>query len=450
MKKFSQIWTLTLLLKLVLAYFIPMTPDECYYWVWSQKLQLSYFDHPPFIAWLFKLSSILPPLAGLSRLPAVILGHATLWVWYFIWKKISVTSHEKEYERWLLFFMLSPMIGLGSLIATPDVPVVFFWSLAIYFTINILEKQKLIDYIFLGFSLGLGFCSKYHIVIFLPILFLYLIFEKKLHLVRWTYVIATITTGLIFSMPVIIWNYQNDFSSFLFQLNHGLGRTTYKFYWTWTYVLAQIAVIFPTVFYFAIKNKTSEKNRFLTYCAWGPLIFFLLSSFKGLVEINWPIISYPSVLTLALLNNSQAKALRWTKYIWLSMITIVLIQVLSPLKPFGDHQATDKANELIEFSTILPAREKYVPLYASTYQMASWVWHETKNPFYKLHKMSRKDLFDDFEQGMPKSYPIFVAMKDQTALPEWIENNMDKYNISLVEKLDHNFVIIRIEEKIQQ
>lgn len=121
----------------------------------------------------------------------------------------------------------------------------FFWSLAIYFTINILEKQKLIDYIFLGFSLGLGFCSKYHIVIFLPILFLYLIFEKKLHLVRWTYVIATITTGLIFSMPVIIWNYQNDFSSFLFQLNHGLGRTTYKFYWTWTYVLAQIAVIFP-------------------------------------------------------------------------------------------------------------------------------------------------------------------------------------------------------------
>lgn len=69
MKKFSQIWTLTLLLKLVLAYFIPMTPDECYYWVWSQKLQLSYLDHPPFIAWLFKLSSILPPLAGLSAPP---------------------------------------------------------------------------------------------------------------------------------------------------------------------------------------------------------------------------------------------------------------------------------------------------------------------------------------------------------------------------------------------
>lgn len=433
----------------MLAYFIPMTPDECYYWVWSQKLQLSYFDHPPFIAWLFKLSSLLPPLAGISRFPAVILGHITLWIWLCIWKKISPTIQENEYERWLLFFLLSPMIGLGSLIATPDVPVVFFWSLSILFTINIFEKQKLIDYIFLGLSLGLGFCSKYHIVLFVPILLLYLIFEKKLRFVRWPYALATITTGFLFSLPVIIWNYQNGFSSFLFQIHHGLGRTSYKFYWTWTYVLAQMAVIFPTVIYFAIKNKTSEKNRFLSYCAWGPLVFFFISSFKGLVEINWPIISYPSVLTLALIKDSHTKALRWTQYIWLCMIAIVLIQVLSPINLLGDRQETNKANELIEFSTIVPARDKYDPLYASTYQMASWVWHKTKKPFYKLHKMSRKDLFDDFEQGMPKSYPIFVAMKDQTALPEWIENNMEKYNVTLVEKLANNFVIIRIEEKMQ-
>lgn len=435
---------------MVLAYFIPMTPDECYYWVWSQKLQLSYFDHPPFIAWLFKLSSALPLHAGSSRFPAVILGHTTLWIWFILWKKIKPSILEVESNNWLIFFLLSPMIGLAGLIATPDVPVVFFWSLSILFVLNILEKQRLIDYCLLGLSLGLGFCSKYHIVLFVPILISYLIIEKKLNLIRWPYVVATISLGLLFSMPVVIWNYQNDFSSFLFQLNHGLGRKTYKFYWTWTYVLAQIAVIFPTVFYYAAKIKTTGFSRLLAYFAWGPLLFFLFSSFKGLVEVNWPIISYPAVLTLALINDSDKKAMQWTKYIWLSLIAFALFLVLSPIKIFGTNQAADKANELIEFTTILPAREKYEPLYASTYQMASWVWHETKNPFYKLHKMSRKDLFDDFNEGIPSTYPIYVAMKDQTALPDWIENNMNDFDVNIVEKLAHNFVVIRIDKKRQQ
>src|SRR5215213_10135897 len=33
--------------------------DEAYYWLWSQHLQLSYYDHPPLVAWAIRLSTSL-------------------------------------------------------------------------------------------------------------------------------------------------------------------------------------------------------------------------------------------------------------------------------------------------------------------------------------------------------------------------------------------------------
>jgi hypothetical protein len=34
-------------------------PDEAYYWAWSLKPQLSYFDHPGLIAWVIALFGVL-------------------------------------------------------------------------------------------------------------------------------------------------------------------------------------------------------------------------------------------------------------------------------------------------------------------------------------------------------------------------------------------------------
>ena len=42
------------ILRLVMAAFIPLIPDEVYYWEWSRHLAGGYFDHPPAIAWLVR------------------------------------------------------------------------------------------------------------------------------------------------------------------------------------------------------------------------------------------------------------------------------------------------------------------------------------------------------------------------------------------------------------
>ena len=67
---------LTFILHVWLAYALPMTNDEAYYWDWGQSLQLSYYDHPPGVSYLTWLSSKLfhGNLAARALSPLLYLG----------------------------------------------------------------------------------------------------------------------------------------------------------------------------------------------------------------------------------------------------------------------------------------------------------------------------------------------------------------------------------------
>ncbi len=441
LKKYYNLFLASLIVKLVVSALLPLSNDEAYYWVWSQKPQLSYFDHPPMVAWLFWLGNLFQGIGNAVRWPAVLLGHLTILVWIEIWE-ILFPDLPKKKLSWLIGLILfSPLLGFGSIILTPDLPVVFFWSLATLFLVRSINNPTIENYSFLGSSLGLGFASKYHIVLFVPMVVAYLTLERKWKLLSFSKILFTIFFGLIFSAPVLIWNYQNDFQSFLFQINHGLGRKDYSVSWTWTYVLAQVLVIFPPVFYLAIRAKLKSTSRVLYYLAWGPLLFFLLSSFKGLVEINWPIIAYPSVLVLAAINMKSDRVLKIFASFWTGIFIFLVSLLIVPWFP----GAPEKIEELTQFKVISEVRKKYDPLYASTYQMASWVWYDTQMPFFKLNQMSRRDIFDDFIEGVPTQYPIYVAMKENTSLPDWV--NEKKLVVTEIERLPNQFVVIKIEQQ---
>ena len=45
----------SIIVKLILAFFIELNNDEVYYWTYARRLQWNYFDHPPGIALLLKI-----------------------------------------------------------------------------------------------------------------------------------------------------------------------------------------------------------------------------------------------------------------------------------------------------------------------------------------------------------------------------------------------------------
>ena len=43
--------------RLYLSSQLQLHPDEAYYWLWSHRLDLSYFDHPPMVAYFIWLTT---------------------------------------------------------------------------------------------------------------------------------------------------------------------------------------------------------------------------------------------------------------------------------------------------------------------------------------------------------------------------------------------------------
>jgi len=367
-------------------------------------------------------------------------------VWYFILKTQGyITADKTLLKNWFWLFIFSPLLGLGSMIGTPDVPLVFFWSLSfLVFQKLILKPESSINYILLGITLGLGFCSKYHIVLFVPLIFIFLILNLNyFKQIRWRFVPLTLFFGLVFSFPVVFWNYQNNFQSFRFQWEHGFTKEPFNYQWPLLYLIGQLMIISPfliPVLYRAHRtNPRSFHQSLNSIFGWGPLIFFLLTSFKGHVEANWPVIAVPPLLILSAtqLNNFlKLKKIHFTFFGFLYLL--IFAYYLNPKIPF----LHEKLKEPLKYSQLVPLIEKYEPLYASKYQMASTLWSLTKKPFYKLPEMSRYDFFDTLLLKENVSIPFYLILERGDNLPGWIlERKLSTQEISFTSE---DFKILKI------
>ncbi|WP_413559130.1 ArnT family glycosyltransferase [Bdellovibrio sp. HCB209] len=433
MKDLKRIWLISLFVKLILAALIPLSADEAYYWVWSHRLQLSYFDHPPMVAWLFYAGHFLEPLMNAVRWPAVILGHGAIYVGILLLQKYFDLD---KIRVWIYLVLFSPLLGFGSLIVTPDLPVIFFWLLSLYLFDEVLQKKDLKSYALFGMSLGLGFCAKYHIVLFVPCVLAYILFERKWKDVRWQWVPATIITGLIFCLPVLLWNYQNDFASFRFQLDHGFERPEYKVEWTVSYVLAQILIIFPWVLWAAIRTKPMSQLRYLIYFAWLPLLFFFGTSFKALVEANWPIIAYPAVFMLAALHPKMQS---WIRY-YVGFFGLITAAVILTLFVPALRNMNPKISEPYDFQKLAHDTAEYQPLYADSYQMSASLWYFSKTPVFKLKDISRFDFFDTLPEANPSGSKFYLVKREGNGLPHWLSEQQWKQQE--IKRISPDFVVL--------
>ena len=420
--------------------FIPLFGDEAYYWVWAKHLQLSYFDHPPMIAWLLWLGRSFENIMQACRIPGLVLGHATIYLWFELVKdKIALEKHKYL----ALGLSLVPLSGMGSLIMTPDVPLVFFWSLCVLAFVKILKDNQLRWYLLLGAAFGLGFCSKYHIVIFLPAVFCYLFLEKKIKDLNYFYLFLTAVTAFLFSFPVWFWNYENNFISFRFQLAHGLDQGGFNPVWPSRYLAEQILLIFPFILFLAVQKPKAKDLNWLIYFSWTPIAFFLFTSFKGRVEANWPAAAYPGIVTLAIVNANpqQIVWLRRTIAFWICTLVLLLTQIHFNWIP--DKKIGLKTKELSDYRLLEPYAVNNQPFFASTYQMASLLSFSLKQDIYKLRGIGRVDAYDFFPGSQPKPGKYFWVAPKDTPLPQWARIN--NHSILSITRIDDELSLYEVQ-----
>lgn len=143
--------------KLLLAWFIPITADEAYYAIWGAYLSGGGYDHPPMIGF------VLYPLLQLShhslilRLPAILSSLILGGVLYLYLKK----EHPQRAALASILLMITP-ISLFNIIIVTDTPLFIFSFLSVMCVLFALRNNDDSRWFALGgLFLGLAFFSKY-------------------------------------------------------------------------------------------------------------------------------------------------------------------------------------------------------------------------------------------------------------------------------------------------
>ena len=346
---FPSALMLLLGLRLLYAQLMLLLPDEAYYWVWTRHLSTGYFDHPPMIAYIIWIGTrILGDRELGVRLIGIVMALGIIPV--MVWLARRIFPDNKRAVLWVaLIWLTSPMIAALGSITTPDTPVMFFSACGLACAVIIarrdeqaldtgIDRSLAILWLLFGLFCGLAMLSKYTGVL-LPaaVAAAFLFSQKGRRHFRAPGIYVAMVVALAVFWPVIQWNRDHHWVSFLFQLNHGtstdppaspitLFQRIVRFFrdigmylgdqaFVWTPVLFVLG-IFVLGHFWKRYRTLSPVDNLLLWAASIPLALFGIATILAHhTEPNWPCFAYVplSLLTIRWLDENWSAIRRhWT------------------------------------------------------------------------------------------------------------------------------------------
>lgn len=376
-------------LNLVTALFTELYNDEAYYWAYSRFLDWGYFDHPPVIALLIKLGYAIVPNELGVRLFSILSVSSALWLAF----KMAGTSDVKLFA--LMLFSVFPFFLFGFT-ALPDSPMLLSIALFFYVYQQFLKEEGWKWTLALAVVMAFMLYTKY-----MGVLIILFTLASNLSLLKrkWFWMASII--GAMLFLPHLYWQYVNDFPSVQYHLVDRSAKA-YDYSFTLEYIGAQLFFYGPFValFLYWAALQLQAKDLFekaLKYSIGGTFVFFLLSSFKGRVEVNWTLgMMMPLVVIGLRYFNEQSSLRKWLERMaWVSipLILVVRFHVIYPLGDFKNDRAKDFHGHR-KFANEVLAKANGLPIAAHRYQTASSLWFYTGKPVPVLNLNSRFSQYD--------------------------------------------------------
>ena len=217
--------------RMLMASLLNLGDDEALYWTWAKHPAACYYDHPGMVAWLIALSTrLLGDTALAVRLPTILLGAVSTGLMYALGRRLF-----SEKAGWLaaLAFTLTPLFALGSFLVASDAPLGVFWLLTALAVAHATMFRKRWLLVAAGALAGLALDSKYTAILLVVSALLYLATsrETRREFSRKELYLAALFAAAVF-LPVFLWNANNGWESFRFNLQgrHGAGAPTAKWF----------------------------------------------------------------------------------------------------------------------------------------------------------------------------------------------------------------------------
>ncbi|PCI05926.1 MAG: hypothetical protein COB78_04960 [Hyphomicrobiales bacterium] len=409
--------------------------DEAQYWAWAQNLEFGYFSKPPVLAWIIRASTEIcgSDSAFCVRLSAPIV-HSVTAIFIFLSARELFDTRTGFWAG--VIFALIPAVTLSATIISTDVPLLMFWSIALYAFIKLERTNAKIWVLVLGVSFGLGLMSKYA-MIYLPICtVLYsLLVSDRPHMLKRPGFWVAMALGSVILMPNIWWNSQHSFAT----LSHtgdnigwsGLNLHPLK---ALEFLLSQFGVFGPILMgvYLAalwrVRLFSGEKtHQFLVAFSLPILLIIIFQALMSKAYANWAALTYvgASILVADFLVNKMPPL--WAKLSHLIHVAIFIVLSLAVTRagpgqlvfPGGTEpfKRTQGSSEMADIVRARLAEGNYQAVITTGRKVSALMYYQLRDESVKLlawrhgtHANDHFELMHSFQQTPTEpALIVFIA-----------------------------------------
>jgi 4-amino-4-deoxy-L-arabinose transferase-like glycosyltransferase len=307
------------LVRLVVAARLPLAPDETYYWIWSRALAGGYLDHPPMVAlWIRAGTALIGQTALGVRVMGPMAAALASWMLFDAARALFISSNAGTAAVLLLNGSL--LLGVGTVIMTPDSPLLFFWTATLWAVARLAAGGSGTWWLVAGLAAGLALDSKYT-ALFLWVgvgLWVLLVPSIRPWLRRWQ-PWAACAIGLVLFVPVMFWNAAHHWAGFARQGGRvDDWRPARAVAFLAELVGGQIGLATPVVWVLCLAGLVAAIRQAWQYRdpGWSllvalslpPILVFVQHAIGDRVQGNWPAIIYPALTVAA---GGMAMRRRW-------------------------------------------------------------------------------------------------------------------------------------------
>jgi 4-amino-4-deoxy-L-arabinose transferase-like glycosyltransferase len=306
-----------------------LSPDEAYYWMWSERPALSYFSKGPGIAFVIRSSTMLfgDNEFGVRFWSPLLAAGTSLLLYYFAQRLFSALA-----GFWTVVALnVTPIFNLGSLVLTIDPLSIFFWVAAFYTFWLALERSPSFSWWwpFTGLLIGLGFLCKFTNALELVSILLVLLLVPQLRReFRRPNLYVLLLVSALCALPPIIWNSRHAWITLSHLKSRGSLAAAPGFHpaellsFLGQHFVTYSPLLFLGLVWAVVASwRRARQNFKVLYLLWFGLpvfvLYALLSINKGAAP-NWDGLAFLSLGVLAISYWRERSASRVAGNHWIS------------------------------------------------------------------------------------------------------------------------------------
>jgi 4-amino-4-deoxy-L-arabinose transferase-like glycosyltransferase len=383
----SSIWvrrSILLVIGLTIAHGIfaagtGLSDTEAYYVGWARRPALSYYDHPPLIAWTTWL--IAGSSASLDDAAIVRLGPV---LYAAVFSALLYRLAARLFSPRAGFYAVSivsviPVFFFTGFLVNPEALLAPLWTLFLLLLLDLAVHDEPWRPVALGAVVGVAFLAKYTAVLALPVTLIYLAGTVETR--RWLRRPSFYAGGLValaIALPVIVWNRLRGWPSLHLHLSERMagGPQESGAAALWRVAKGQIAYFQPVLLpallgvlgYVFVRSKDDRRYRFLLSASLPVLAFLLTAMVRASdSEPHWTMMGYMplAVAAAGLLDEADGvlgrvvhATYRWALGFSFAAASLYIVHLQSPriarALPHYD-AAADPINETVGWDRVRSA-----------------------------------------------------------------------------------------------